>query len=189
MQTRRGKERTAIVRSAGRSVAARLADPNRRSFAPLSPMVGDVHESNPGASRKIESRDPRSLDVKAQIHEGRTVRFFVGPNAQGGNAALDDSLVTEVVKLSFACDAGELPLEAGEIEWTAHIFAELMLDSPIGVGIGAGNLDGIHFLDRRVLARGTLLEITLPYRRILNRVRQERFGLAGGASVAKLDQL
>ena len=108
---------------------------------------------------------------------------------KGGNAVLDESFITEVVKLSFACDAGELPLETGEIEWAAHIFAELMLDSPIGVGIGAGNLDGIHFLDRRVLARGAFFEITLPFRRILNRVRQERFGLAGGASVAKPDQL
>src|SRR5579863_7402060 len=76
-----------------------------------------------------------------------------------------------------------------QVERPIHIRAELVLDSPVRVGAGSGNLDRIYFPERYSLLRGTLIEVVLPFDRILNSVAREIGGLAGSGLIAELNEL
>src|SRR5215469_13797390 len=135
--------------------------------------MGDVHERDTGARGKIIRGYPRTIDVDRQVDERRSVGFFMRRNAKGGNSVLDEPLVAEVVELPLAGNAGQLILNPVEVEGATGIFAQFFFNSLGGLGSGARHLDGIDFLDWRVLARGAFIEVALPLDRILDGIGEK----------------
>ena len=87
----------------------------------------DVHESDAGPGRKIESSDPRAIDIDRQVDERRAVGLLVRGDAQERNSVLDEAFIAQIVELSFPGDACQLGFQSGKIERSAEIVAEPML--------------------------------------------------------------
>src|SRR5215469_17822394 len=138
--------------------------------------MGDVHERNTGARGKIVGGYPRTIDIDRQVDERRSVGFFMRRDAQSGNSLLDEPLVAEVVELPLAGNAGQLILNPVEVKGATGIFAQFFFNSLGGLGSRARHLDGIDFLDWRMLARGAFIEVSLPLRRLLNDIGEKGGG-------------
>jgi hypothetical protein len=86
---------------------------------------------------------------------------------------LGKTLVAQTVELTLASYVRELSLEIRKIEWPPQVFGELLLNSLIGIVIGARDDDLLDLCYRRVLPCIPFIEISLPLGWIGDGVRQK----------------